>query len=78
MVIWFAVEIVVSAVGMYNISKGVYNMYRDAETIKKKHRQHQKTIEEYRNACTDSKSLTESQYHRYEGEFLILNSKSSK
>jgi hypothetical protein len=75
MVIWGIVEIAVSAVGAYNIAKGAYNMYCDAEVIKNQYREHQRTTEEYRRAqsLAPSDPLTESQYHRYEGEFMVLN-----
>lgn len=72
MVLWGVVELAVSAVGAYNIAKGVYNMYRDAEEIKNQYRSHQRTVEQYRNA-QNINSLTESQYDRYEGEFMVLN-----
>ena len=75
MALWGVVEIAVSAVGAYNIVKGAYNMYCDAEVIRDQYRQHQKTTEQYRRAQLDDTDnlLTESQYHRYEGEFMVLN-----
>lgn len=75
MALWAIMELTVSTVGAYNLVKGVYNMYRDAEEIKTQYRQHQHTAEQYRRAQRKNKrdSLTESQYHRYEGEFMILN-----
>ena len=72
MALWAIVELTISTVGTYNLVKGVYNMYRDAEEIKTQYRQHQHTAEQYRRAQTGH-SLTESQYDRYEGEFMILN-----
>lgn len=75
MVIWAVVELTVSAVGAYNLAKGVYNMYRDAEEIKNQYRQHQKTTEQYRRAQNGQNNdpLTESQFNRYEGEFIVLD-----
>ena len=75
MVIWGIVEIAISAVGAYNIAKGAYNMYCDAEVVKNQYRQHQRTTEEYRRAQLAERRdpLTESQFDRYEGEFMVLN-----
>ena len=75
MAFWGVVELTVSAVGAYNLMKGVYNMYRDAEEVKTQYRQYQKTTEQYRRAQDrkNTNPLTESQYHRYEGEFMVLN-----
>ncbi len=74
MVLWGIVELTVSAVGAYNIIKGVYNMYCDAEEIKNQYRSNQRTTEEYRRAQIGNRvdPLTESQYGRYEGEFMVL------
>lgn len=72
MALWAIVELTVSSVGVYNLMKGVYNMYCDAEEIKTQYRQHQTTAEQYRRAQA-GRSLTESQYDRYEGEFMVLN-----
>ena len=74
MVIWFIVEAVVSAVGVYNITRGVYNMYCDAEKVKKEYRKHQRTAEEYCAAqIKASDQLSESQFHQYENNFILLN-----
>ena len=75
MALWGIIEITISAVGAYNLVKGVYNMYCDAEVIKNQYRTHQRTTEQYRRAqsADHQDSLTESQNHRYEGEFIILN-----
>ena len=75
MVLWGIVELAVSAVGMYNITKGMYNMYCDAEEIKGQYRKHQQTTEEYRRAqhLAAIDPLTESQYSRFEGDFMVLN-----
>lgn len=74
MALWAIVELTVSTVGAYNLAKGIYNMYRDAEEIKTQYRQHQQTAKQYRKAQPVKEvSLTESQYHRYEGEFMVLN-----
>jgi len=74
MVIWGVIELAVSAVGAYNLAKGAYNMYCDAEDVKNQYRQHQKTTKEYRRAQLSDREppLTESQFGRYEGEFLVL------
>ena len=77
MVIWGIVELTVSAVGAYNIVKGVYNMYCDTEKLKNQYRSHQRITEQYRRTqLGDYDHLTESQFHRYEGEFVILNESS--
>ncbi len=73
MVLWGIIEITVSAVGGYNVIKGIYNMYCDAEKIKRQYREHQKITEQYRAQNSSQDQLTESTYQRFEGEFLILN-----
>ena len=74
MAFWGIVEITVSAVGAYNLVKGMYSMYCDAEHIKDQYRTHQNTTEQYRRThSTYHHLLTESQYHRCEGEFVVLN-----
>lgn len=73
MVLWGIVELGISTVGAYNILKGVYNMYKDAEDIKDQYRQNQVITDQYRRVQQTVDPLTESQYHRFEGEFLILN-----
>ncbi len=73
MALWGIVEITVSAVGAYNLVKGMYNMYCDAEHIKNQYRTHQNTTEQYRKSQSTNYSLTESQYHHCEGEFVVLN-----
>lgn len=71
------IELTVSAVGSYNVIKGLYNMYHDAEKIKKQYREHQRITEQYKNTQNlQPDYLTESTYQRFEGEFLVL-SKSS-
>lgn len=73
MVLWGIVELGISTVGAYNILKGIYNMYKDAEDIKDQYRQNQDITEQYRRVQQAIDPLTESQYNRFEGEFLILN-----
>ena len=75
MVVLFIVEAVVSAVGAYNITKGVYNMYCDADKIKRQYRHHQRIAEEYLIAQGNNRRdpLTESQFERYEDNFIVLN-----
>jgi hypothetical protein len=74
MVVWELVEIGVSIVGAYNIIKGAYNMYCDAEVVKTQYREHQRITDEYRRAQNPNfESLTESQFHRYEDDFVVLN-----
>ena len=53
MVLWAITEFAVSTVGTYNIIKGIYNMYLDAETIKKQYRVHQKISEEYKHTTKE-------------------------
>ena len=50
-------------------------MYCDAEEIKNQYRTHQRTMAQYRRAQSTHHRdpLTESQYHRYEGEFIVLD-----
>lgn len=74
MVLWGIVEIAISTVGVYNVAKGIYNIYCDAENIKEQYRNHQKITEQYLRTQKIKKcSLTESQYDRFEGEFIVLS-----
>ena len=73
MVLWGIVELGISTVGAYNILKGIYNMYKDAEDIKDQYRQNQAITEQYRSVQQEIDPLTNSQYSRFEGEFLVLN-----
>ena len=74
MVIMGVIQVVGSAIGAYNLVKGAYNMYCDAEVIKNQYRQHQRIVDEYRDAQTEKHDiLTDSQFHRYENEFLVVN-----
>lgn len=67
--------LVISTVGFYNIIKGIYSMYCDADGIKNQYRLHQKVINDYKQTQNYKKQnrLTESQYHLYEHEFVLLN-----
>ena len=73
MVLWSIVELTITTVSTYNMVKGMYNMYCDAEKLKQEYRNHQHSVNEYLRTInkTDIK-ITESQYHRVEGEFMIL------
>ena len=74
MVLWGIVELGMSTVGVYNILKGLYNMYQDAETIKKQYRENQAITDQYLHVQKKQVNpLTQSQYTRFEGEFLVLN-----
>lgn len=74
MVLGAIIELTVSVVGVYNLAKGAYNMYCDVDKIKKQYRDHQHITEEYRRSQVGKgiDHLTDSQYHRYEGEFIVL------
>jgi len=74
MAFWAAVEITLSAMGMYNITKGFYSMYCDADEIKTKYNNHKKTKEQYHISQTKNNNdpLTESQYINYKNDFIIL------
>ena len=68
------IEIAFSIIGAYNLVRGAYNMYCDAEEIKNQYRRQQKEMYEYRRAQNAlNTSLTESQFHRVENEFIVLN-----
>ena len=74
MAFWCVFELAMSAVGIYNILKGSYSMYQDAETVKNQYRQHQRLTDEYKRAQhLLGNPLTESQYHRLTDDFLLLN-----
>lgn len=74
MVLFVLFELTVSAVGLYNLAKGAYSMYCDAEEIKNQYRQHQRTAEEYIRVQNKPEDLlTESQYQNHEDEFLIMD-----
>jgi hypothetical protein len=74
MVLWLVIEAAISAVGAYNIAKGVYNMYKDADVIKNEYKRHQRTSEQYKLAQLRKRRpvLTDTQYDRYEDEFALL------
>ena len=75
MVVWIFIEVAVATVGAYNLLKGAHNMYCDAESIKEQYRNHQKVTEEYFRTQGLTKNidpLTESQFARFEDEFMIL------
>lgn len=72
MVLWILFEAAVSTVATYNFVKGAYTMYRDVEHIKEQYRDHQKNIEDYLRAQGPHDSMTESQFTRFEGEFVVL------
>jgi len=73
--IWILIEVAVSAVGAYNIVKGAYNMYKDAETVKDQYREHQKITEEYlrTQGVKHQDPLTESQFDRQNDAFVVLS-----
>lgn len=73
MIVWGLIELAVSTVGSYNIIKGIYNIYCDAEEIKNQYRKSQKLTEAYKTAQKINNSLTESTFHRFEDDFLIIN-----
>ena len=72
MIFWSIIELAISTVGGYNIVKGMYNIYCDAEEIKNQYRKNHKLTEQYKDIQC-SHNLTESTYQRFEGDFLILN-----
>lgn len=72
MVLWI-IEIAITAVGSYNIIKGVYNIYTDANKIKKTYDKTKKNLSYYKNIdLFKSIDMTESQYKTEEDEFVIL------
>jgi len=73
MVLWGIVEIGMSTVGAYNIIKGLYNMYKDAEEIKDQYRESKAITNQYIRIQNGIDPLTQSQYNRFEGDFLLLN-----
>lgn len=73
MALWGVIELAVTTVGTYNIFKGFYNMYCDAEKIKDEYRSHQKITKDYLQAQgVKYNPLTESQFQRFEDEFLVM------
>ena len=72
--IFTLIELTISSVGAYNIAKGLYNMYRDAEIIKQEYRNHKELTKQYKRAQQDGQPdvLTDSQYIRMEGQFQII------
>ena len=69
--------VILSALGVYNITKGMYNMYKDAEKLKTQYDKYQKITEQYSkffkdNDCDDEQDLTISQYEKYQDDFLII------
>lgn len=73
MVLWLLAELAVSTVGGYNIAKGMYNMYKDADNLKDEYKKHRRTVKEYRKIQLNQKDeLTESQFERQRGEFVVV------
>jgi len=74
MVLFAIIELTVSSVGAYNIIKGLYNMYCDAEVIKEDYRNHQEITRQYKQAQQNGNPslLTETQYRRMEGQFELI------
>jgi len=72
--IFALIELTVSSVGAYNIIKGLYNMYCDAEVIKQEYRNHREMTIHYRQAQQNgtTNSLSETQYRRMEGQFEMI------
>lgn len=71
MVVMFLLELIGSAVGLYNLSKGVYNMYNDAENYKKQQEEYKKYIE-LQKQRPETYLLTESQYQCFSDGFEII------
>lgn len=80
MVLWGLIEITVTTVGTYNIIKGIYNIYRDAEKVKEKYKSHKTVTQEYlrTQGIQQINELTDSQYKRLEDDFLLIEDKESK
>ena len=71
MVLLGIVEIAVYIVSGYNLARGFYDFYTDANKIKKTYKEHQRISKQY-TVLTTKPNLTESTYSRFEGEFLII------
>jgi hypothetical protein len=71
--VWGLFEIAISAVGVYNVLKGVYNIYKDAEHIKTEYKQQSNIIKTYKELqFNNNQSLTESQYVRKTDDFIVI------
>ena len=72
--VWFIVETAIALLGTYNVIKSFYTVYNDAKTVKNNYVEQEKITREYkrvqRNECLDP--LTESQYHKYSDEFVLI------
>ena len=69
MVFMIFLEVIGSAVGLYNLAKGVASMYSDAETYKKQQEEYNKYIEMQKKTPD---LLTESQYECFTDGFEII------
>ena len=74
MVLWGLIELTISTVGAYNIIKGLYGIYTDAEKVKEKYKSHKHIKEEYLRdqGLIEKNRMTESQYTKLEDEFLLI------
>lgn len=73
MVLWVLAELAVSTVGGYNIAKGMYNMYKDADKLKDDYKKHRRTVKEYRKMQLNQKDeLTASQFERQKDQFVVV------
>jgi hypothetical protein len=69
MVIMIILEIVGSAVGLYNLAKGVINIYSDAEEYRRQQEEYNKYIEMQKKTPD---LLTKSQYECFVEGFEII------
>lgn len=69
MFVMLFLEVLGGAVGVYNLSKGVLNMYTDAEKLRRAKEEYQHYID-LQSRPIDP--LTQSQYQCYEEGFAII------
>ncbi len=69
MVVLVMLEILGSGVGVYNLVKGLYNMYTDAGSLQQQYKEYQM----YQNIQKGKfDPLTQSQYTCFEDNFVVL------
>lgn len=69
-------NIIVTAVGVYNIAKKAYDIYKDVGGIKQQYRQYQSLTREYRQV-QGQRALTDTQYVRHKEQFMFIESPST-
>jgi hypothetical protein len=68
-----AIQVAMSAIGIYNLVKGAYNIYCDAENMKKEYIKHQKELIKYKTE--QQNLLSNSQFISLTNSMIIIKDK---